>query len=122
VRYVNKRVNAPWSGCRAKGVTDPAEMMRLLEQRYTSTGWNLKHKYLTEYNTLRVELYDSIAAFIDQYKVLKSKLDTIGLSLPEEVYTINFTALLDAQYPVWADRQTLLTTGRPVTHLEPAGT
>ena len=88
-----------------KGVTDPAEMMRLLGQRFTSTGWNLKHKYLTEYNTLRVEHYDSIGAFIDQYKVLKSKLDTIGLPLPEEVYTINFIALLDAQYPVWSDRQ-----------------
>ena len=88
-----------------KGVTDPVEMMSLLEQRYTSTGWNLKHKYLTEYNTLRVEHHDSIGAFVDQYKVLKSKLDTIGLSLPEEVYTINFIALLDAQYPVWADRQ-----------------
>jgi hypothetical protein len=60
---------------------------------------------LTEYNTLRVEHHDSIGAFGDQYKVLKSKLDTIGLSLPDEVYTINFIALLDAQYPVWADRQ-----------------
>jgi hypothetical protein len=88
-----------------KGVTDPAEMVRLLDQRFTSTGWNLKHKYLTEYNTLRAEHYDSIGAFIDQFKVLKSKLDTIGLSLPEEVYTINFIALLDANYPVWADRQ-----------------
>jgi hypothetical protein len=88
-----------------KGVTDPLEMISLLEQRYTSTGWNLKHKYLTEYNTLRVDHYDSVGAFVDQYKVLKSKLDTIGLSLPEEVYTINFIALLDAQYPVWADRQ-----------------
>jgi hypothetical protein len=88
-----------------KGVTNPAEMIRLLDQRFTSTGWNLKHKYLTEYNTLRAEHYDSIGAFIDQFKVLKSKLDTIGLPLPEEVYTINFIALLDAQYPVWADRQ-----------------
>ena len=88
-----------------KGVTDPAEMIRLLDQRFTSIGWNLKHKYLTEYNTLRVDHYDSVGAFIDQFKVLKSKLDTIGLSLPEEVYTINFIALLDAHYPVWADRQ-----------------
>jgi hypothetical protein len=60
---------------------------------------------LTEYNTLRVEHHDSIGAFVDQYKALKSKLDTIGLPLPEEVYTINFIALLDVQYPVWADRQ-----------------
>ena len=88
-----------------KGVTDPAEMIRLLDQRYTSTGWNLKHKYLTEYNTLRVEHHDSIGAFVDQYKALKSKLNTIGLPLLEEVYTINFIALLDAQYPVWADWQ-----------------
>ena len=88
-----------------KGIIDPAEMIRLLDQRYTSTGWNLKHKYLTEYNTLRVEHYDSIGAFVDQFKALKSKLDTIGLPLPEEVYTINFIALLDAEYPVWADRQ-----------------
>jgi hypothetical protein len=88
-----------------KGVTDPAEMIRLLDQRFTSTGWNLKHKYLIEYNTIRVDHYDSVGAFIDQFKVLKSKLDTIGLSLPEEVYTINFIALLDAHYPVWADRQ-----------------
>jgi hypothetical protein len=80
-------------------------MIRLLDQRYTSTGWNLKHKYLTEYNTLRVEHYDSIGAFVDQFKALKSKLDTIGLPLPEEVYTINFIALLDAEYLVWADRQ-----------------
>ena len=83
-----------------KGVTDPAEMIYLLDQRYTSTGWNLKHKYLTEYNTLRVEHHDSIGAFVDQYKALKSKLDTIGLPLLEEVYTINFIALLDVQYPV----------------------
>jgi hypothetical protein len=80
-------------------------MIRLLDQSFTSTGWNLKHKYLTEFNTLRVDHHDSIGAFIDQFKVLKSKLDTIGLSLPEEVYTINFIALLDAHYPVWADRQ-----------------
>ena len=78
-----------------KGVTDLIEMMSLLEQRYTLTGWNLKYKYLTEYNTLRVDHHDSVGAFVDQYKVLKSKLDTIGLSLPEEVYTINFIALLD---------------------------
>ena len=88
-----------------KGVTDPAEMIRLLDQRYTSTRWNLKHKYLTEYNTLRVEHHNSIGTFSDQYKALKSKLDTIRLPLLEEVYTINFIALLDAQYPVWADRQ-----------------
>ena len=88
-----------------KGVTDPTEMIRLLEQRYTSTGWNLKHKYLTEFNTLRVDHFDSVGAFIDQFKVLKSKLDTIGLSLPEEVYTITLIALLDSHYPVWSDRQ-----------------
>ena len=54
---------------------------------------------------MRVDHHDSVGAFVDYYKVLKSKLDTIGLSLPEEVYTINFIALLDTQYPVWADRQ-----------------
>jgi hypothetical protein len=53
----------------------------------------------------RVEHHDSVGAFVDQYKVLKSKLDVIGLPLPEEVYTINFIALLDTQYPVWSDRQ-----------------
>jgi hypothetical protein len=59
---------------------------------------------LIEYNTLRVEHHVSIGAFVDQYKALKSKLDTIGLSLSEEVYTINFIALLDAEYLVWADK------------------
>ena len=49
-----------------KGVKDPAEMMKLLEDRYTTKGWNLKQKYLTEYRTLRVEHFDSIGAFIDQ--------------------------------------------------------
>ena len=83
-----------------KGVTDPAEMIRLLDQRYTLTGWNLKYKYLTEYNTLRVKYHDSIGVFVDQYKALKSKLNIIGLPLPEEVYTINFIALLDAEYPI----------------------
>jgi hypothetical protein len=48
-----------------KGVIDLAEMIHLLDQRFTLTGWNLKHKYLTEYNTLRVEYYDSIGAFVD---------------------------------------------------------
>jgi hypothetical protein len=48
-----------------KGVTDPVEIMSLLEQRYTSTGWNLKYKYLTEYNTLRVDHHDSVGAFVD---------------------------------------------------------
>ena len=52
---------------------------------------------------MRVDHHDSVGAFVDQYKVLKSKLDTISLSLPEEVYIINFITLLDVQYPVWAD-------------------
>jgi len=88
-----------------KGVKDPAEMIRLLDKRYTSTGWNLKHKYLTEYRTLRVEHYDSIGAFIDQFKLSKMKLETVGLKEPDEVYTIDFISLLDMHYPVWADRQ-----------------
>ena len=88
-----------------KGVIDPAEMIRLLDQRYTSTGWNLKYKYLTEYNTLRVEYYDSIGIFVDQYKALKLKLDIIGLPLLEEVYTINFIVLLDIQYSIQIDQQ-----------------
>jgi hypothetical protein len=95
----------PEAAVTIKGITDPAEMWRLLEEGYTSKGWNLKHKYLTEYNTLRVEHFDSIRAFINQFKMLKSKLDFVGIQLPEEVYTINFIALLDTQYPVWADRQ-----------------
>jgi hypothetical protein len=37
--------------------------------------------------------------------MLKSKLDFVGIKLPKEVYTINFIALLDTQYPVWANRQ-----------------
>jgi hypothetical protein len=95
----------PDSALPIKGVTDPREMLRLLKERYASKGWNLKNRYLTEYNTLRVEHFDSIGAFIDQFKVLKSKLDGLSLVLPEEAYTINFITLLDQQYPVWADRQ-----------------
>ena len=88
-----------------KGVKDPAEMIRLLDKRYTSTGWNLKLKYLTEYRTLRVDHYDSIGAFVDQFKLSKSKLEAVGLKEPDEVYTIDFITLLDMHYPVWADRQ-----------------
>lgn len=95
----------PDSALPIKGVTDPREMLRLLKERYASKGWNLKNRYLTEYNTLKVEHFDSIGAFIDQFKVLKSKLDRLSLVLPEEAYTINFITLLDQQYPVWADRQ-----------------
>jgi hypothetical protein len=88
-----------------KGVKDSAEIIRLLEDRYTTKGWNLKQKYLTEYRILRVEHFDSIGAFIDQFKLLKTKLEAIGLKEPDEVYTIDFIALLDVQYPIWADRQ-----------------
>jgi hypothetical protein len=88
-----------------KGITNPKEMMKILRERFALKGWNLKHRYLVEYNTLRVEHFDSVGAFIDQFKVLKGKLDGLNLVLPEEAYTINFIALLDAQYPIWADRQ-----------------
>jgi hypothetical protein len=88
-----------------KGITDPKEMWLLLRRRYTSTGWNLKHKYLTEYNALKVEHMDSVSAFVDQFIMLKSKLESTGINLPEEVHTINFISLLDHQHPVWADRQ-----------------
>jgi hypothetical protein len=98
-----------------KGVKDPAAMIRLLEDRYTTKGWNLKQKYLTEYRTLRVEHYDSIGAFIDQFKLLKTKLEAVGLKEPDEVYTIDFIALLDAQYPIWADRQRSSARSNPPT-------
>src|SRR3981189_2789567 len=98
-----------------KGVKDPAEMMKLLDDRYTTKGLNLKQKYLTEYRTLRVEHFDSIGAFIDQFKLLKTKLEAVGLKEPDEVYTIDFIALLDVQYPIWADRQRSSARSNPPT-------
>jgi len=39
----------------------------------------------------------------------------VGLKEPDEVYTIDFIALLDAQYPIWADRQRSSARSNPPT-------
>ena len=105
MRHVNKGSMHPEPAIGLKGVTDPAEMIRLLDQRFTSTGWNLKHKYLTELFQIKAEHFDSIRAFINQFKALKSKLDQLGVKLPEEAYTVLFIGLFDTQYLVWVDWQ-----------------
>jgi hypothetical protein len=66
-----------------KGVTNPAEMMRLLKQRYTAKGWNLQHLYLTEFFHMKVEHFDSVGAFINRFKTLKSKLHSLGVENSE---------------------------------------
>lgn len=88
-----------------KGVTNPAEMMRLLKQRYTAKGWNLQHLYLTEFFHMKIEHFDSVGAFINRFKTLKSKLHSLGVENSETTYTVHFIGLLDSQYSVWADRQ-----------------
>jgi hypothetical protein len=60
----------------------------------------LKHKYLVEYNIIKVDYFNSVSAFIDQFKALKSKLDSLKLIIPKEAYIINFIVLLDKKYPV----------------------
>jgi hypothetical protein len=82
-------------------VIDPVEMIQLLEESYTAKGWNLKHKYLTELFQIKAEHFDSIRAFINQLKALKSKLDQLGVKLPEEAYTVLFIGLFDTQYSVY---------------------
>lgn len=86
-------------------VINPVEIIQLLEESYTAKGWNLKHKYLTKLFQIKAEHFDSIRAFINQFKALKSKLDQLRVKLPEEAYTVLFIDLFDTQYSVWADRQ-----------------